>query len=120
MTDTHGAARPGLLIDHQAVDDVRIVVLRGEIDHGNRDSLEKALLPPEGAPTPRTVADFRGVTFMDSSGINVLIAAHRAAEDTDGWLRLAGVRESVQRVLALVGIDALIPCHSTVEEALMG
>ncbi|MFF6783862.1 anti-sigma factor antagonist [Streptomyces sp. NPDC012510] len=118
MTDTHDAARPGLSIDHEAVDGIRIVVLRGEIDHVNRDSLKDALLPPEGALAPRTVADFRGVTFMDSSGINVLIVAHRAAQDAEGWLRLAGVRESVQRVLTLVGIDALVPFHSTVEEAL--
>ncbi|MFI6808046.1 STAS domain-containing protein [Streptomyces luteogriseus] len=120
MTDTHEAARPGLSIDHQAVDGIRVIVLRGEIDHDNRDSLKEALLPPEEAPAPRTVADFRGVTFMDSSGINVLIVAHRAAEDAEGWLRLAGLQESVQRVLELVGIDALIPCRSTVEQALAG
>jgi stage II sporulation protein AA (anti-sigma F factor antagonist) len=120
VTDTHEAARPGLSIDHQAVDGIRVIVLRGEIDHDNRDSLKEALLPPEEAPAPRTVADFRAVTFMDSSGINVLIVAHRAAEDAGGWLRLAGLQESVQRVLELVGIDALIPCHSTVEEALAG
>ncbi|MFF0033878.1 STAS domain-containing protein [Streptomyces avermitilis] len=118
MTDTHEAARPGLSTDHQAVDGIRIVVLRGEIDHANRDSLHEALLTPEGEAEPRTVADFRDVTFMDSSGINVLITAHRAAQDAGGWLRLAGVQEPVQRVLALVGIDTLIPCHSTLEEAL--
>ncbi|MEU0038360.1 STAS domain-containing protein [Streptomyces sp. NPDC006333] len=118
MTDTHGVARPGLSIGHEAVDGIRVVVLRGEIDHNNRESLMETLLPPEGAPAPWTVADFRGVTFMDSSGINVLIVAHRAAANDGGWLRLAAVRESVQRVLELVGIDALIPCHATVEEAM--
>ncbi|MFG2258398.1 STAS domain-containing protein [Streptomyces mirabilis] len=76
VTDTHEAAQPGLSIGHEAVDDIRIVVLRGEIDHNNRDSLKEAALRPEGAPTPRTVADFRGVTCMNSSGIHVLISAH--------------------------------------------
>jgi stage II sporulation protein AA (anti-sigma F factor antagonist) len=56
--------------------------------------------------------------FMDSSGINVLIAAHGAAQDAGGWLRLTGVRETVRRVLALGGVDALTPCHSIVKEAL--
>ncbi|GDY70879.1 hypothetical protein SAV31267_003640 [Streptomyces avermitilis] len=52
MTDTHEAARPGLSTDHQAVDGIRIVVLRGEIDHANRDSLHEALLTPEGRLSP--------------------------------------------------------------------
>ncbi|MFC9635725.1 STAS domain-containing protein [Streptomyces mirabilis] len=80
LSDTHEAAQPGLSIGHEAVDDIRVVVLRGEIDHDNRDSVKEAALRPEGAPTPRTVAGFRGVRFMDSSGINVLIAAHRTVE----------------------------------------
>ncbi|WP_255310879.1 STAS domain-containing protein [Streptomyces viridosporus] len=113
MSDTH-AARPGLSIGHENVDGTRVVVLRGEIDHHDRDGLQEALLPPEGSP--RTVADFGGVTFMDSSGVDVLIATHQAG----GRLRLAGVREPVRRVMALVGIDAFIPCHPTVEDALTG
>ncbi|MFF4587596.1 STAS domain-containing protein [Streptomyces sp. NPDC001388] len=59
-------------------------------------------------------------TQPDSSGINVLIAAHRAAEDAGGRLRLAGVRDSVRHVLELVGVDTLVPCRATVEEALAG
>ncbi|WUS52550.1 STAS domain-containing protein [Streptomyces mirabilis] len=114
MTDTHEAAQPGLSFGHQADDDIRVVVLRGEIDHNNRASLKEAALRPEGAPTPRTVADFRGVTFMDSSGINV----SSPPTGPSNRLRLAGVRESVQRVLRTVDIDAPIPCHSTAEEAL--
>ncbi|WP_371641834.1 STAS domain-containing protein [Streptomyces mirabilis] len=114
VTDTHEAAQPGLSFGHQADDDIRVVVLRGEIDHNNRASLKEAALRPEGAPTPRTVADFRGVTFMDSSGINV----SSPPTGPSNRLRLAGVRESVQRVLRTVDIDAPIPCHSTAEEAL--
>ncbi|MFB8135420.1 STAS domain-containing protein [Streptomyces mirabilis] len=103
VTDTHEAAQPGLSIGHEAVDDIRVVVLRGEIDHNNRDSLKEAALRPEGAPTPRTVADFR---------------CSSPPTGPSNRLRLAGVRESVQRVLRTVGVDAPIPCHSTAEEAL--
>ncbi|MFI5681896.1 STAS domain-containing protein [Streptomyces cellulosae] len=34
---------------------------------------------------------------MDSSGINVLIAAHQSMRDAHGWLRLASARESRSR-----------------------
>ncbi|MFE7838754.1 STAS domain-containing protein [Streptomyces sp. NPDC057474] len=55
-----------------------MVTLRGETDHAVTNELTEALLSYNGATPPRTVVDLSGVTFMDSSGINVLIAAHQA------------------------------------------
>ncbi|WP_308010817.1 STAS domain-containing protein [Streptomyces sp. AC495_CC817] len=118
MTDTHGAARPGLSIDHTTVDGIRIVTLRGEIDHDVTDELTDALLPYGSATPPRTVVDLSGVTFMDSSGINALITAHQGMSDAQGWLRMAGAQTSVLRVLQLVGLNQVIDCHPTVEQAL--
>ncbi|MFI6854200.1 STAS domain-containing protein [Streptomyces sp. NPDC050416] len=118
MTDTHGAPRPGLSIDHTAADGIRVVTLRGEIDHAVANELVEALLSYGSVTRPRTVVDLSGVTFMDSSGINVLIAAHQSMSDAQGWLRVAGAKASVLRVLELVGLDQVIGCHSTVEQAL--
>ncbi|MET8947178.1 STAS domain-containing protein [Streptomyces sp. NPDC004542] len=119
MTDTHDAAHSGRpAIGHSTVDGIRVVTLSGEIDHTVRDRLGRALLPPDDAARPRTVIDLSGVTFMDSSGINALINAHHATVDADGWLRLAGPRESVVRIMRLVGIDRLIPCYPDLRQAL--
>ncbi|MFC8194049.1 STAS domain-containing protein [Streptomyces sp. NPDC060006] len=119
MTETHEAAQSGQLsIDHTSVDGIRVVTLRGEIDHTVKDILTEALLPPAAATPPRTVADLSGVTFMDSSGINVLVLAHRATSSAQGWLRIANASEAVLRVLQVVGLDDIIPCHPSVEQAL--
>ncbi|WP_336621287.1 STAS domain-containing protein [Streptomyces sp. DH10] len=64
------------------------------------------------------MVDLSRVTFMDSSGINILIAAHQAAISAQGWLRLAGAKGSVLRVLQLVGVDQVIGCRPTLEQAL--
>ncbi|MFJ8134373.1 STAS domain-containing protein [Streptomyces sp. NPDC096013] len=116
MTDEHPARPSHLTVHHSTLDGIRIVALRGELDHAARDFAEEALKPPAG-DTPRTVADLTELTFMDSSGINALIAAHRAAMDAQGWLRVAGAQPSVLRVLRIVGVDALISCVPTVREA---
>ncbi|WP_221353420.1 STAS domain-containing protein [Streptomyces beigongshangae] len=118
MTDIQKAGRPGRLsIEHSDTDGIRVVTVRGEIDHAVSGLLGEALLAVDHEP-PRIVVDLGGVTFMDSSGINAFIAAHRAASGAQGWLRIAAAQEAVLRVLRLVGVDALIPCRSTVAEAM--
>ncbi len=72
----------------------------------------------DSTPPRRIVADLSGVTSMDSSGINVFVAGRRRVSDAQGWLRIAGAQGSVMRLLQLVGIDELISCHPTVEQAL--
>ncbi|MEW2463384.1 STAS domain-containing protein [Microbacterium sp. NPDC047426] len=63
------------------------------------------------------MADLSGVTFLDSSGINVIVTAFQQVSGVDGWLRIAGAQESVLRMLQLVGVDAIIDCHPTAEQA---
>jgi anti-anti-sigma factor len=119
VTKIDKAGRPeGLVVEQRVVDGIRVVTVRGEIDHDVKDVLSNALLPPEGTLVPRIVADLSGVTFMDSSGINIFVSAHQRIAGTDGWLRIAAAQESVLRVLELVGVDAIITCHPTLDQAL--
>ncbi|GGX58888.1 STAS domain-containing protein [Streptomyces minutiscleroticus] len=119
MTGFDGAAQPDpLSIITDTIEGVRVVVPRGEIDFGNRDHLARTLLAPGGTAPPRTVLDLSDVTFMDSSGINLLVVAHRTAVDAKGWLRLAGLHGTVLRVVRMAGIDAAIPCYTTLRYAL--
>ncbi|MFF9149084.1 STAS domain-containing protein [Streptomyces sp. NPDC055051] len=99
-----------------APDGVRVVSLSGEIDHVTGDTLRDAL--HVSGPRPRIVADFTRVTFMDSSGINILITAHQELTEADGWLRLASPSSAVHRTITIVGLDAVIDCHPGVTEAL--
>jgi anti-anti-sigma factor len=108
-----------LSVERKVVDGVRVVTVQGEIDHTVKDLLSDALLSGDCPVAPlRIVVDLSGVTFMDSSGINVFVAVYQQVDGTQGWLRIAGAQQSVLHVLELVGVDALIPCHPTVEQAL--
>ncbi|QJS99174.1 STAS domain-containing protein [Streptomyces asoensis] len=120
MSDIEQADRPDRFsVVHRMVGGVRVVTVRGEIDHDVKSVLGQALLSEDSAAQPsRIVVDLSGVTFMDSSGINVFVTAHHAVSSTDGWLRIAAAQKPVLHVLRLVGIDALITCHPTIEQAL--
>ncbi|WP_411072631.1 STAS domain-containing protein [Streptomyces sp. cmx-4-25] len=118
MTSNDKADRPARLsAAHRVVDGVRVATLSGEIDYDEKDVLREALLPA-GEPVLPVVADMSGVTFLDSSGINTLLAVHQQVSDARGRLRIAAPADNVRRVLALIGVDAVIPCHPTLEEAL--
>ncbi|MGV9254608.1 STAS domain-containing protein [Streptomyces sp. NPDC003697] len=119
MADTEGAAVPGrLLITRTPADGGAWVVTPvGEVDLDGSAELRDVLLSCLD-DAPGTVVDLGGVTFMDSSGINALITAHQAAREHGTWLRLAAPQDAVSRVIQLVGVDTLIPCHPTLGEAL--
>ncbi|MFG2132962.1 STAS domain-containing protein [Streptomyces sp. NPDC048751] len=119
MAETEEPAAPQRLsIAHSVIDGIDVVVPHGEIDHTTRTNFRQALLPPDGAGAGRLVVDLSGVTFMDSTGVNTLIAAHQAAQAAQGWLRLAGPRNPVLRILQLVGVDTVIPCYPDLQQAL--
>ncbi|MGV9703802.1 STAS domain-containing protein [Streptomyces sp. NPDC003483] len=121
MTSTQGTDRPDRLsVEEHTVDGIRVVTLGGEIDHDVTDALRGIVLPADGQVPPRTALDLSAVTFMDSSGINVLVSAHQAAHEAHGWLRIAGAQGPVLRVIELVGLDSVIACHPTIEQALAG
>ncbi|MEU5184677.1 STAS domain-containing protein [Streptomyces longwoodensis] len=118
MTRTDNTAHPALCAEQRIVAGTRVVTLRGQLDHDVKDQLSQALSTQQNAGKPRTVADLSEVTFMDSSGLNVFIAAHRQASSVGGWVRIAAAQQAVLRILQLVGIDTLITCHPSVEQAL--
>ena len=91
-------------------DSALTIALSGEIDHhGAREmmtQLDQAIA--ERLPA-RLVLDLSGVTFMDSSGIAVLLRALRQMERTGGSLRAANIPAQARRVLDAAGVGRLIP-----------
>ncbi|MFF8867563.1 STAS domain-containing protein [Streptomyces sp. NPDC015139] len=106
-----------LTVTSTTADGTTVVAVSGEIDHNSAGPLIQALDLGELGSPPRVVIDMRDVTFMDSSGINVLLTAHRDLTPA-GWLRLAGAQNSVMRTLELVGVDSVIPCYPSLTDAL--
>ncbi|MFJ4871375.1 STAS domain-containing protein [Streptomyces sp. NPDC088757] len=118
VTESGAADQAGRLsVVATATASIHVVPLAGEIDHATGDALRQALAFPD-APCTRVVADMRQVTFMDSSGINILITSHHALAQAGGWLRLAGPTAPVMRTISIVGLDTVIGCHDTLAQAL--
>ena len=94
-----------------------VIAADGVIDFTNRDVLRQQLdtLLDEGHRY--LIVDLTGVSLCDSSGLSVLIQAHRAAGRQDGWLRLVGAQRIVRRVLEITNLDRMMPVYDTASSA---
>ena len=91
------------------------VALTGEIDHHCARNYIQAISGKIEAYTPEIcILDFRDVTFMDSSGIAVVINAMRAMSRMEGKLYLSGLRNQPRKVFQASGIDKLVEIKEAV------
>lgn len=91
------------------------VALAGEIDHHRAKAYIEAVSAKIEAYTPQIcVLDFRDVTFVDSSGIAVVINALRNISRIGGRLVLTGMSEQPMKVFRTSGIDKLVEIKETV------
>ena len=85
------------------------IALTGEIDHHTAKSCIQAISAKIEAYTPDVcVLDFQEVTFVDSSGIAVVINALRAMSRIEGELILSGLGQQPMKVFRMSGIDKLV------------
>lgn len=88
---------------------VHTICLSGELDVATTDGVDAELRRVEAGDAWMIVVDLSGLTFMSSSGVQLLIDAE--ARSRAGAQRLALLRGSpaVQRVLEICGVAAALP-----------
>lgn len=91
------------------------VALTGEIDHHCAKAYIKAIEAKIEVYTPEIcVLDFQEVSFVDSSGIAVVINAMRAMSRIEGKLLLTGLGEQPMKVFRASGIDKIVEIKEAV------
>jgi anti-sigma B factor antagonist len=83
-----------------------VVTLEGEIDLASVPQVEARIAAAERNGRGPLVIDLRNVTFMDSSGLRLLLAAHRRAEESGRDFALVRGSEAVDRLLKVTGLSS--------------
>lgn len=91
------------------------VALTGEIDHHRAKGYIQAIAAKIEAYNPNIcILDFQDVSFMDSSGIAVVINALRFISRIEGKLVLTGLSHQPMKVFRTSGIDKLVEIKEAV------
>lgn len=91
------------------------VALTGEIDHHcAKEYMQKISGKIDSYMPTLCVLDFQDVTFMDSSGIAVVIHTLRRMAQLGGKLRLQAIGEQPMKVLRAAGIEKIVEIREAV------
>lgn len=97
-----------------------VVTLPQEIDISNAGLISDTLLAVLNRGVSTLVADMTSTTFCACAGVGALARAQQRAAANHARLRVATTTPTVLRVLALTGMDRLVPVFGTVADALAG
>lgn len=92
---------------------IDLVICSGELDLVSAERLHTALGRTRGS---RVVIDLTDVSFIDSTGLSILITAYR--DHPDGALRICGPSREVRRVLEVTGFADILPISGTRADAM--
>lgn len=93
-----------------------VLAVSGDVDLATAPTLRERLASVAGGTA--VVVDLAEVGFMDSTGLGVLVAAHRRAVVAGGTLVLARPQRLVRNALRLVEVDAVVDVYDSLDAAL--
>jgi anti-anti-sigma factor len=95
---------------------VTIVYVVGELDLATCPVVEEAIA--SAAQSSRVIVDLTGCTFLDSSGLRVLMRAQREVDERGRGLELVAADPAIVRVLEIANVDTVLTVHPTLDAAL--
>ncbi len=82
--------------------------LDGEIDHHSASAIREEIDNAVMLNTPRVLKiDFDGVTFMDSSGVGLVMGRYRTLSMTGGTLIISNLSDRDYKVMKMSGIEKI-------------
>ncbi|GAA3842653.1 STAS domain-containing protein [Sphaerisporangium flaviroseum] len=109
-----------LRLARRAFGDAVVVAVEGELDLFTAPFLRDEVREAIKQDGNRLVLDLGALSFMDSSGLSVLIEAWRLATGEGGGVSLAAPQAPVARILRTTGLDRRIKVYPDVDAAISG
>lgn len=94
-----------------------VVEVRGEVDVYTASVLREKLVEVIDGGAGKVVVDLRGVDFLDSSGLGVLVGGMKRLRMSGGDMSLVCDNQKLLKIFRITGLDRVFALHDTVEAA---
>ena len=95
-----------------------VVDLEGDVDIYSAPQFKDVLLQGIEEGAQRIIVDLAKVTFIDSSGLGVLVSGAKRVRRHDGTLDIVCCDDNITRIFEITGLDRIFGIYPTREEAL--
>jgi anti-sigma B factor antagonist len=93
-----------------------VLTVSGEVDLATSPDLDAAIIAALDSGAGSLVVDLTDVSFMDSSGLGVIVRGLKRCREADKDLDLVITNERVLKVFGITGLDQVIPIHDSLED----
>jgi anti-sigma B factor antagonist len=93
-----------------------VIAVSGEVDLATSPGLDTAIIAAIESGTPSVAIDLTDVSFMDSSGLGVIVRGLKRCREADKELDLVITNERVLKVFGITGLDQVIPIHDSIKD----
>jgi anti-sigma B factor antagonist len=98
---------------------IKVITMRGEFVGGNEtDELRSALAKESESATPKLLIDLADVTYLNSTALGVLIAAHTNFTKRDATLGLSNVSKNIQNLFVITKLVQVFNVYGSLQEGL--
>lgn len=95
-----------------------VVNVVGELDHHSADHVRQKI---DGellkSTTKNVIFDFSKLSFMDSSGIGVIMGRYKNVNKLGGSMAIVSLNTQINRIIEMSGISKMIPVYESIENA---
>ena len=104
-----------LNVKYNKEDKLLVMEITEEIDHHTTEKIRRRADYEIQRYMPKKVLfDFNNVSFMDSSGIGMVVGRYKLLAMLGGSLELANVNQKLEKVFEMSGVLKIIPIHNKV------
>lgn len=96
--------------------DRHVITVSGEVDLASSPQLDDAIISALNAGAKAVAIDLTDVSFMDSSGLGVIVRGLKRCREAEIDLDLVITNERVLKVFGITGLDQVIPIHSSISD----
>ncbi|NMB27308.1 MAG: anti-sigma F factor antagonist [Tissierellia bacterium] len=107
-------------ISTDIIKDYLIVTLQGELDHHTSENVRKKIDQQYyNNNLLNMVLDLRGLNFMDSSGIGLIMGRYKSCREQGGSISIVSTSSYIERILKMSGLLKLMKVYQTIDEAIV-